>query len=606
MTSLRIRLPLLISGLIAVTLVAFLSVSYRQVQRELLQAGQARAQAAADQLASLLAQSAQNQLTEVQRAAQDPAVRRYLDHPDEETEGDARKRLAALATVGQPPVELWLAGRERPLVVAPPLRTDRPVAALPPSARPAGEGVGAFAATGQTVYWSVVREARGEAEPAVGAGGARGFVMTRRVLTSSNADAIGRLVGAGALIRLGNADGGAWSDLARPVAAPMVPVRPGPLDGDRAADGERLVGAAAAIRGTPWIVLVQFPRSAIVAPARTFLLRMLAVAAGLVLFAAVAAHALSSRITTPLAQLTRAAEAIAQGRFEPRVRTGRRDEIGRLDAAFETMATEVQTSRRDLEVRVEERTRAVGALNAQLEGRVAELKATSEELEAFSYSVSHDLRAPLRHVAGFAALLQQRAGPALDAVSETHLRRITDAAARMGRLIDELLTFSRMGRAEMQRAAVPLDDVVQEVVREVEHETTGRRIDWTVHPLPAVAGDPAMLRLALTNLISNAVKYTSTRDVARIEIGAQPATDGERVVYVRDNGVGFDMAYAHRLFGVFQRLHGADEFEGTGIGLANVRRIVHRHGGRTWAEGAVDHGATFFIALPAHERTSVT
>ena len=603
MTSLRIRLPLLISGLIAVTLVAFLSVSYRQVQRELLDAGQARAQGAADQLASLLTQSAQNQMAEVQRAAQDPAVRRYLDRPDEAAEGDARKRLAALATAGQPPVELWLAGRERPLVVEPPPRAGRPVAALPPSARPAGEGVGPFAATGQTVYWSVAREARGEAEPAGGAGGARGFVMTRRVLTSSNADAIGRLVGAGASIKLGNVDGGAWSDLARPVAAPTVAVRPGPIDGDRAADGGRLVGAAAAIRGTPWIVLVQFPRSAIVAPARTFLLRMLAVAGGLVLFAAIAAYAVSSRITSPLAQLTHAAEAIAHGRFEPRIRTKRRDEIGRLDAAFETMATEVQASRRDLETRVEERTRAIGALNAQLERRVVELKSLSEELEAFSYSVSHDLRAPLRHVSGFAALLQQRAGAALDAASESHLRRITDAATRMGQLIDELLTFSRMGRAEMHRAAVPLDDVIKEVVREVEQETAGRRIDWTVHPLPAVAGDPAMLRLALTNLVSNAVKYTGTRDVARIEIGEQPATNGERVIYVKDNGVGFDMSYAHKLFGVFQRLHAADEFDGTGIGLANVRRIVHRHGGRTWAEGAVDRGATFFISLPEEAPT---
>ncbi len=238
------------------------------------------------------------------------------------------------------------------------------------------------------------------------------------------------------------------------------------------------------------------------------------------------------------------------------------------------------------------------ARDAELQTRLDEVAEANKELEAFSYSVSHDLRAPLRHIAGFASLLQKRAAEQLDDEGRRYLQTIAGSAARMGRLVDDLLSFSRMGRAEMLRHQVNLNDLVKDVVQEAAQDAGGRTIQWQTHALPPVSGDRAMLRVALSNLVSNAVKYTATRPVAQIEIGAHAKENGERVVFVRDNGVGFDMAYADKLFGVFQRLHGNDEFEGTGIGLANVRRIVQRHGGRTWAEGAVDRGATFFIALP--------
>jgi signal transduction histidine kinase len=261
-----------------------------------------------------------------------------------------------------------------------------------------------------------------------------------------------------------------------------------------------------------------------------------------------------------------------------------RDEVGDLSASL--IAASALLQERD----------------AELKRRIAELAAANGELEAFSYSVSHDLRAPLRHVAGFATLLKKRAGDALDEEGKRYLETITGAAARMGRLIDDLLAFSRMGRAEMMNTRVNLDEIVEDVIRNTREDTTQRRIKWTTHPLPSVAGDPALLRLAFENLVSNAIKYTAPRPVAEIEIGARPSVNGERVVYIRDNGVGFDMAYADKLFGVFQRLHTADQFDGTGIGLANVRRIVQRHGGRAWAEGAIDRGATFFVALPQEGR----
>jgi PAS domain S-box-containing protein len=233
-----------------------------------------------------------------------------------------------------------------------------------------------------------------------------------------------------------------------------------------------------------------------------------------------------------------------------------------------------------------------------LERHAAELSAVNEELEAFSYSVSHDLRAPLRHVTGFATLLERSAGGRLAEPETRYVRTIVDAASRMGRLIDDLLAFSRMGRSPIERRRISLADVVRDARHDLPSVEHASEIAWTVHPMPEVEADPALLRQVFVNLLSNAAKYSGARPHPAVEIGVAPSGAAETVVYVRDNGVGFDMAYVDKLFGVFQRLHSSDAFEGTGIGLANVRRIVHRHGGRVWAEGAVDAGATFYFSLP--------
>jgi two-component system, chemotaxis family, sensor kinase Cph1 len=226
-----------------------------------------------------------------------------------------------------------------------------------------------------------------------------------------------------------------------------------------------------------------------------------------------------------------------------------------------------------------------------------ELARANKELEAFSYSVSHDLRAPLRHIAGYGDLLREMEGDRMSEKSRRFLNNMLDSARFAGTLVDDLLTFSQMGRAALRPAPVDLGQIVRALVQEFESETATREIDWIIGDLPRVTGDAAFLQLALRNLLSNAVKYTRTRESAKIEIFAT-RSDDEYIFGVRDNGVGFDMKYGAKLFGVFQRLHRAEEFEGTGIGLANVRRIVERHEGRTWAEGRLGEGATFYFSLP--------
>ena len=266
-----------------------------------------------------------------------------------------------------------------------------------------------------------------------------------------------------------------------------------------------------------------------------------------------------------------------------------RDKRERPAAILATNNDITERKRREQEIRT---------LNEDLEQRTGELESINRELEAFAYSVSHDLRAPLRHTLGYAELLQKNASSILDDKANRHLTSILEAAKRMGELIDDLLAFSRIGRAETRMTMVNLEQLLKEALSEVPQEPNGRNIVWKIGLLPVVYGDRSMLRLVLVNLLSNAVKFTRTRAQAEIEIGCTDGKENDVVVFIKDNGVGFNMKYVDKLFGVFRRLHRAELFEGTGIGLATVQRIIHRHGGRVWAEGLVDKGATFYFSAP--------
>jgi signal transduction histidine kinase len=235
---------------------------------------------------------------------------------------------------------------------------------------------------------------------------------------------------------------------------------------------------------------------------------------------------------------------------------------------------------------------------AAKQAAILELKSANAELEAFSRSVSHDLRTPLHQIIGFVELLLQDSGPPLSAQQLEFLATILQSANHMGTLIDDLLSFSRTAHVELCKVQVDAGLLVNDALGEFKLQTAERAIVWNIHPLPQVWADRALMRMVLINLISNAVKFTSVRTEPQIEIGCTPDAGEGTVFFIRDNGAGFDPAKAEKLFGAFQRMHSQTQFKGTGIGLATVQRIIHRHGGRIWAEGSVDGGATFYFSLP--------
>jgi signal transduction histidine kinase len=390
------------------------------------------------------------------------------------------------------------------------------------------------------------------------------------------------------------ADGQQFATYVRqtPIKAPLLPARlGGAANGHRFADEHlvlfRPIVGGKQVVGTVYII-------ADLHEVRQRLTRYLGLASlvGLVsfIFALVISSWLQRRISRPLLALARTARLVsAEKNYAVQVTADSRDEVGILVEAFNEMLTQIrwrdtalQQAHDELEQRVIERT--------------AQLEAANQELEAFSYSISHDLRAPLRAINGFARILLEEHAPHMTDAAQEYLDLVRDNAQQMGQLIDDLLAFSRLNRQPLSKQPVAPADLVQQARSDLRPMQEGRHINFTIGALPLCQADPSLLKQVFVNLLANALKFTGQRDVAVIEVGCREV-QGEHVYFVKDNGVGFNMAYANKLFGVFQRLHPAEEYEGTGVGLAIVQRIIHRHGGRVWAEAAVDQGATFFFTL---------
>jgi signal transduction histidine kinase len=296
-------------------------------------------------------------------------------------------------------------------------------------------------------------------------------------------------------------------------------------------------------------------------------------------------------VTEPILNLVETARIVSRERtYSVRVRPSRnRDELSTLIDTFNEMLEQIQ--KRDTALQ-----EVQDSLEQRVQERTAQLNAVNADLEAFSYSVSHDLRAPLRHISSFSQILRSECGATMNEESSHYLERIQDAASNMAQLVEGLLKLGRIGRRELACVVTDLDSLVKDVLIDMQPELEGRKIDWQIADLPSIECDPGLVKQVFTNLLSNAVKYTRARETAVIEVG-RIGEEEVPVFFVRDNGAGFDQRYAGKLFGVFERLHRADEFEGTGVGLSTVQRIVKKHGGEIWAKAEVDKGATFFFAL---------
>jgi signal transduction histidine kinase len=312
------------------------------------------------------------------------------------------------------------------------------------------------------------------------------------------------------------------------------------------------------------------------------------------LLALLSSSRLQRRISQPIVRLAQTARTVTvEKNYAVRAVADSRDELGLLVETFNDMLAQIEQRNADLQTAHDE-------LEQRVMERTAQLETANKELEAFSYSVSHDLRAPLRAVDGFSRILLEEDASSLAPEAQRYLRLIRDNAQQMGQLIDDLLAFSRLSRQPLTRREVRPADLVQQVLSDLRPALEGRHVDLKVDALPACQADPALLKQVYVNLLANAIKFTSKREVGSIHVGCRHE-NGIAVYFVQDNGVGFDMRYADKLFGVFQRLHRAEEYEGTGVGLAIVQRVIHRHGGRIWAEAAVDQGATFFFTLAEEE-----
>jgi signal transduction histidine kinase len=577
MHRLRWRLVAAFVGFLVVVVAVFSWAAYRAARDGAVAAASSRLEAVSGQLGALLQGNITSFMTNTADVANDPTLRAFVRAPSTATRASAETLLDSLSTsdnvraieVREPDGGVLLTrGRA--------VREGSALPALTFESDANGPRVSGFATYQEGLGFGVSLP--------IQAPGQEPYTLVYHVGLNTSPEAVARvsdLIGGHSALYLG-VPGGLWTNLVREVPGPDPELAPpGPARWHVNADGERVLGAGAPMTGTPWVVRVEFPEADVLATPRSLATRLAWIGVLTLMVGALLAWVFSHRITRRLSNLSAVATAIASGDYRRRVVTRGDDEITELGLNFNAMADKIEGAHERLE--------------RQVASRTAKLEAANQELEAFSYSVSHDLRAPLRAIHGFSRAVAENHGDSLPDSAASDLQRVCAAAERMGMLIDDLLELSRLARSEMHRQRVDLSEIAASVVADLHDPASGRDVEVKIQPDLGAHADRRLVGHVLGNLIENAWKFTSKQAQSLIEVGWAPAHEA---FFVRDDGAGFDPEYVHKLFQPFQRLHAANEFEGTGIGLALVSRIIHRHGGRVWAEGAEGVGATFYFTLP--------
>ena len=580
--SIRQRLPLLICLLLLLVILTSGLASYYYIRKASAETGKERLSSLVSQLNSLLSQSTASMISAIKKNADNDTIQLYALMQDAGLRDSAFQHIKKMRTDSTVVLVELLDVNLEPVLqyseAGSKLQERLHGIVLEGRARMPAQGkVEKMYSLNGSIYFPVIVPVNHHKNPA-------GYLVAWRLLASSrkSIEALNQLMGKGTSLYIGNDDGSMWSDMAKPVAVPFdMVVKEDKFMRYRNNHDEDVLAAAEPIGSSRWQVLIEMKTSTMFEGAGRFLRQ--AVFTGIILLVAGfgIAWLVSNNITKPLIQLTNASLAISKGEVTQPVETSRGDELGELAHAFNVMNAQIMYNKAGLEEKIAERTR--------------QLEQVNKELEAFSYSVSHDLRAPLRAITGYANILEEDMGAQLETEQRRLLEVIKKNTHKMGMLIDDLLSFSRVSRHDILQTSIPSEDVVDEVVRSFVSEE--RMIKWVKGPLLPVRGDINMIRQVWMNLLSNAVKYTGKTENPVIETGSY-IDGGQTIFFVKDNGAGFDDAYKGKLFKVFQRLHAADEFEGTGVGLAIVEKIVSKHGGRVWAEGEIEKGACFYFSLP--------
>lgn len=606
--SIRQQLPLLICLLLLTLILLFGTISYIGIRRAVQGIGQERLRSLTGELAALFQKSARTVSAATQAVANKQEVVHYLEadplHPPsaaaalqtmQKLLADSQTRRVELRDTGGR-LLLYTGKSLAGTTTKPNASGERDGAAIRPDAaleitgkRPDTNFVGKFYLAGDSLYYPIIATVSKD-------GRAIGYLLRWRPMrtTPEAITQLSHLIGTKAAFYFGNNDGSLWTDLLGPVAPPPFDT----LSGRQTITYERpgrgtVIASSMPIAGTKWVIRVELSQNLVLEAANRFLYWTIAVGAILIIVGILVAWLISRNFTRPLDRLMQATAAVASGDYSSPVAVDRRDELGKLAASFNSMALQVSHAHDQLEKKVQDRTR--------------ELEAANKELEAFSYSVSHDLRAPLRAVSGYAMMLKEDYEDSFDDEAKRITGNILSNVKMMGRLIDDLIAFSRLGKREPVRRHVDMKALAESCVTALLPAWPEEKFSIVAGELPPCGGDEDLLKQVWMNLIGNALKYSARKEEPFIEIGCtdDPAAPGGLampavpVYFVRDNGAGFDMRYADKLFKVFQRLHSQEEFEGTGVGLALVKRIIDKHKGEVWAESTPGNGAVFYFRLPS-------